>query len=182
MDRQHKTPPVGDTLSLGFADFSVFVNSDGAVVASGFGSLAEIAAGRPYSPGLLPHIVRDALESWKDGDFEPLMDIPVVMTATPKITRLRSELRKVPAGQVVTYSELAERAGLAGLPRLAGRACSENPCLLFVPCHRVVAATNIGPPVIPGSYAGTGAVKAQLLTHEGVAVKGDPPRDDASGF
>lgn len=182
MDREYKTPPVGATVDLGFAELSVFVDSEGAVIASGFASLDEIAAGRTYTPGDLPRTVTAALDAWTVGNHDPLMRVPVRLGGTPKMRQLRSALRKVRAGSVVTYSELAERAGLAGLSRLAGRACSENPCLLFVPCHRVVAATNVGPPVIPGSYAGTGEIKAQLLRHEGVAVRPTPERDGASGF
>ena len=183
MDNDNTRPPLGGVYDLGFATLSVFVDSGGSVISSGFKSLDEIAAGRPYTRGDLPEHVAQALDAWREGDFEPLMEVPVRITGTPRLMQMRSALRSVPAGEVITYTELAERAGLSGLSRLAGRACSENPCLLFVPCHRVVAASNVGPPVIAGSYAGTGEVKQFLLEHEGVAVRSGPaPRDDAAGF
>lgn len=182
MDSQHTGTPLGATFSLGFAELSVFVDDAGTVIASGFDSLDAIAAGRPYRRGDLPSNVTEALEAWTNGDFGRLMDVPVWITGTPKLVQLREQLRKVPAGSVVTYGELADRAGLRHLPRLAGRACSENPCLLFVPCHRVVAASHVGPPVVPGSYAATEGMKAQLLTHEGVSVREAKPRDESSGF
>ncbi|WP_182353806.1 methylated-DNA--[protein]-cysteine S-methyltransferase [Flaviflexus huanghaiensis] len=182
MDSHKPSPPVAGIYDLGFATLSVFVDSEGAVVASGFSGLDELAAGRPYIEGTLPEHVTDALDAWKAGHFAPLMDVPVRITGTPRIIQMRSALRSVPAGEVITYTELASRAGLPGLSRLAGRACSENPCLVFVPCHRVVAAANVGPPVIAGSYAGTGAVKKLLLEHEGVSVRDPASRDDASGF
>ena len=170
MDSQHETTPVGGTFSLGFADLAVMARADGTVVASGFFPLEVLADGLSYRSGELPDVVTDALAAWLDRDYEPLMRVPVERSGTPRIAQMRETLRGIPAGQVVTYSQLAEQAGLPGLSRLAGRACSGNPCLLFVPCHRVVAASHIGPPVIAGSYAGTGAVKAHLLAHEGVAV------------
>lgn len=182
MDSQHSDTPLGGTYDLGFASLSVFVDAEGTVIASDFRTPDETAAGRPYGAGDLPSSVTDALDAWMEGDFEPLMAVPVRLTGTQKLTQLRRALRTVPAGEVVTYTDLAEMAGLPGLSRLAGRACSENPCLLFVPCHRVVAASNIGPPVIAGFYAGTEDVKKQLLRHEGVPVRDRAPRDDASGF
>lgn len=180
MDSQHPSTPVGGSYDLGFARLTVFCDGD-TVIASGFQSLDEIAAGRPYTQGDLPETVTQALAAWQDGQWEPLMTVPVRYAGTPKLAQLRRAMRTVPAGRVVTYSDLAASAGLPGLSRLAGRACSENPCLLFVPCHRIVAAGNVGPPVIAGSYAGSETVKALLLEHEGVAVR-TRQRDEASGF
>lgn len=47
-------------------------------------------------------------------------------------------LREVPAGQLVSYAELAELAGRPSAVRAAASACSRNAVALFVPCHRVV--------------------------------------------
>jgi methylated-DNA-[protein]-cysteine S-methyltransferase len=53
-------------------------------------------------------------------------------------------LRAVPRGDVVTYGELAALAGRPGAARAAGTFCARNRLAPFVPCHRVVAADNIG--------------------------------------
>jgi methylated-DNA-[protein]-cysteine S-methyltransferase len=64
----------------------------------------------------------------------------------------------------VTYGELATLAGAPGAARAAGSFCARNRLGLFVPCHRVVAAQNLG------SYGSAGvAYKRRLLALEGYA-------------
>lgn len=48
-------------------------------------------------------------------------------------------------GQVITYAELAKRAGRPRAIRAAGQACARNDVPLFIPCHRVLGAGgNLG--------------------------------------
>ena len=73
-------------------------------------------------------------------------------------------LRDVPYGEVVTYAELARKAGHANAQRAAGTFCAQNRFPLVLPCHRVVAANGIG------SYGSLGvAYKRRLLELEGCA-------------
>jgi methylated-DNA-[protein]-cysteine S-methyltransferase len=73
-------------------------------------------------------------------------------------------LRGVPRGEVVTYGELAALAGAPGAARAAGSFCARNRLGLFVPCHRVVAASGLG------SYGSFGVeYKRRLLALEGYA-------------
>ena len=74
-------------------------------------------------------------------------------------------LRGVAYGETVTYGELAAVAGYAGAQRAAGSFCAANRFPLVVPCHRVVAASGIGP------YGSLGTeYKRRLLALEGVAL------------
>ena len=50
-------------------------------------------------------------------------------------------LVKVPAGERVSYSGLAQRARLKG-PRAIGSAVAANPVALLIPCHRVIQASG----------------------------------------
>jgi methylated-DNA-[protein]-cysteine S-methyltransferase len=68
-------------------------------------------------------------------------------------------------GEVVTYGELARRAGKPGAARAIGQAMGRNTLPIFVPCHRVVAADS----GLGGFGAGL-AWKAGLLRHEGWSV------------
>jgi len=78
---------------------------------------------------------------------------------------LARALRCVPRGEVVTYGELAALAGRPGAARAAGTFCTCNRLSIFVPCHRVVAASGIG------SYGDLGvAYKRRLLELENVAL------------
>jgi methylated-DNA-[protein]-cysteine S-methyltransferase len=74
-------------------------------------------------------------------------------------------LRRVPAGETVTYGELAALAGHPNAYRAAGTFCAHNRFGIVVPCHRVVAADG------PGSYGSLGIrYKRRLLELEGVSV------------
>lgn len=72
-------------------------------------------------------------------------------------------MRRVPYGEVVSYSDLARLAGHPRAQRAAGTVCAGNRFPLVVPCHRVVSAGGVG------SYPGLGVdYKRRLLALEGV--------------
>jgi methylated-DNA-[protein]-cysteine S-methyltransferase len=74
-------------------------------------------------------------------------------------------LRRVPHGEVVSYSDLARLAGYPRAQRAAGSFCAHNRFGIVVPCHRVVGAEGIG------SYGTLGvAYKRRLLALEGVTL------------
>lgn len=74
-------------------------------------------------------------------------------------------LRRVPYGEVVSYSELARLAGYPRAQRAAGTFCAHNRFPLVVPCHRVVSSNGLG------SYGSLGLdYKRRLLALEGVTL------------
>lgn len=84
---------------------------------------------------------------------------------TPFQLAVLQVLRRVPYGEVVSYSDLARRAGYPRAQRAAGTFCARNRFGIVVPCHRVVAADGLG------SYGSLGLeYKKRLLALEGVAV------------
>ena len=54
------------------------------------------------------------------------------------------ELASVPCGQTLTYGELAARIGKPNAARAVGQAVGANPCLIVIPCHRVLASNGLG--------------------------------------
>lgn len=58
---------------------------------------------------------------------------------TPFQKKVYLELLKVPAGETITYGELARRIGCRSA-QAVGQALKRNPFAPDVPCHRVVAA------------------------------------------
>ena len=58
---------------------------------------------------------------------------------TPFQRRVYLELLNVPAGETISYGELAERIGCCSA-QAVGQALKRNPFAPFVPCHRVVPA------------------------------------------
>ncbi len=73
------------------------------------------------------------------------------------------EITKIPVGKTITYKQLAKKIGFPNAYRAVGNACSKNPFLLVIPCHRVV--TNNGK---VGGYKGSkkNFEKIKILSHE----------------
>jgi methylated-DNA-[protein]-cysteine S-methyltransferase len=89
---------------------------------------------------------------------------------TPFRARVLHECAKIQFGQVLTYGELADKAGNPKAPRAAGGAMANNPIALIIPCHRVVGSDK----GLHGfSSPGGLKTKAILLSHEGVAVENE---------
>lgn len=80
--------------------------------------------------------------------------------------RVLSTVRKIPAGRVATYGDVARRAGRPGAARAVGQVMKDcgRP---DVPCHRIVAAGGK-----LGGYGGQEATKRRLLLAEGVTFSG----------
>ena len=75
------------------------------------------------------------------------------------------ELRRIPWGEVISYSELARRVGRPRAARAVGNAVGRNPLPIVIPCHRVIKAD--------GSIGGFGCgveIKRALLGIEGIAA------------
>jgi len=77
--------------------------------------------------------------------------------------RVWAETVNIPYGEIISYGELASRAGSPGAARAVGSAMARNPLQILVPCHRVVAADGR-----ISDYGGGLDIKRWLLQHEGV--------------
>jgi len=66
------------------------------------------------------------------------LDLPLDVRGTAFQQRVWQALREIPAGQTVSYAELAERVGLKDGARAVAGACAANPVAVAIPCHRVV--------------------------------------------
>ncbi len=89
--------------------------------------------------------------------------VPVRLTGTAFQCAVWRALRDIPAGQVLTYGELAQRLHTSA--RAVGGACRRNPLPLIVPCHRVVAKTGLGG-FMGVAAGGPVSIKQWLLGHE----------------
>ena len=104
-----------------------------------------------------------SIHSYFSGERVSFADVPLDNDwATPFQAALAETLRNVPWGEVISYGELSALAGRQRAARAAGTFCAENRFSLFVPCHRVVAASGIG------GYGSLGVeYKRRLLRLEG---------------
>lgn len=66
------------------------------------------------------------------------LDLPLDIRGTAFQQRVWDALRKVPAGETVSYAEIAARIGRPRAVRAVAQACAANTLAVAIPCHRVV--------------------------------------------
>jgi methylated-DNA-[protein]-cysteine S-methyltransferase len=110
--------------------------------------------------------VRRQLDEYFEGRRRHF-DVAVDWTLSHGFRRqaLQALADEVGFGEVVTYKELAAKAGHPNAVRAAGSACATNPIPIVVPCHRVIR-TGGG----LGGYGGGLEAKHLLLTLEGALL------------
>jgi methylated-DNA-[protein]-cysteine S-methyltransferase len=67
-------------------------------------------------------------------------DLPLELDGTPFQRAVWAQLRAIPYGSTVSYSELAMAIGRPDRVRAVGGAVGRTPVPIIVPCHRVVGA------------------------------------------
>jgi len=165
------------TLDTPFGELNAIVApEDGAVHAAGFRPMREVIAHLPtgmidrdLEPAPLPDIA-DSVEAWLAGDGDAITRVPVALHGSPFFSDVWETLRGVPAGEVVSYQELAAMAGRPRAMRAVGTACARNTVGLFVPCHRVIASGGR----LGGYGFGGPGIKAEMLEHEGLRMTASP--------
>lgn len=66
------------------------------------------------------------------------LDLPLDIRGTAFQQRVWQALREIPAGQTVSYTELAQRIGSPSAVRAVAGACAANALAVVIPCHRVL--------------------------------------------
>lgn len=70
------------------------------------------------------------------------LDLPLDLQATAFQMRVWEALRKIPYGETVSYSDVAEKLGNKNAVRAVATACASNRVALVIPCHRVVGKSG----------------------------------------
>jgi methylated-DNA-[protein]-cysteine S-methyltransferase len=108
-----------------------------------------------------PSGLASAIAAYFDGDIHAIDSLAVATEGTAFQKSVWQALRFIPAGQTISYGELAMRLGKPAAVRAVGLANGANPIGVVVPCHRVIGAN--------GSLTGYGGGlerKRWLLNHE----------------
>jgi AraC family transcriptional regulator of adaptative response/methylated-DNA-[protein]-cysteine methyltransferase len=66
------------------------------------------------------------------------LDLPLDVRGTAFQQRVWQALQKIPTGQTVSYTEIAQRIGAPNAVRAVAGACAANHLAVAIPCHRVV--------------------------------------------
>jgi O-6-methylguanine DNA methyltransferase len=125
-------------------------------------------ADQPVSPefkewlGTTAAAIESALAG-KDPKVLPPLDLSA---GTPFQRSVWNALRKIPAGQTRSYSDIALAIGSERAARAVGGVCGENPIPLLIPCHRVLRKGGK-----LGGFSGGLEWKRRLLGVEGIHTK-----------
>ena len=156
LNYQELKTPIGKLTILTEAD---------TLVACGFLSVYKLIQGsldaeikRSVKPNHITGLIRDYFE----GDLSAINGIKVKQPGGEFSQTAWRTMRKVRVGNVISYAELANKAGSPKAVRAAGSACAKNRVAIVVPCHRIVK-TGGG----LGNYAYGLKAKEWLLSHEG---------------
>lgn len=109
--------------------------------------------------------VPSRLRAYFRGDLEALDAVEIDLAGTPFQERVWAELRRIRPGTTRAYADVAAAIGEPKALRAVGMAASQNPAVIVVPCHRVLARD--------GSLHGfSGGIerKRWLLVHEGALL------------
>ena len=139
------------------------------LIAAGFTSYDELSQGLSQQDLLLNSkkvnsipIISDLIDDYFDGDLRAIDGITVDQPGAKFSQSAWKAMRKVSAGKVISYADLASRAGSGDAVRAAGSACARNLIAIVVPCHRIVKTGGA-----LGNYAYGLKYKEWLLRHEG---------------
>jgi methylated-DNA-[protein]-cysteine S-methyltransferase len=119
-----------------------------------------------------PPAIQDAIERMVAslrGEADDLVDVPLDLAKLPPFRRKVFEVvRTIPAGETLSYGEVALAVGSPGAARAVGQALGRNPFPIVIPCHRVLAAGGrIGGFTAQGGVS----VKEKMLAAEGVTPR-----------
>jgi AraC family transcriptional regulator of adaptative response/methylated-DNA-[protein]-cysteine methyltransferase len=95
------------------------------------------------------------------------LDLPLDATGSAFQRKVWSALQGIPAGQTVSYSDIAQMIGSPSSVRAVAGACAANPLAVVVPCHRVIRRDG----GLSGYRWGL-ARKQALLAREGLQAVG----------
>lgn len=110
--------------------------------------------------------LRRAFDAYFSGQVRAFETVAWEGAGTAFQRKVWETLCTIPAGETLSYGQLAERIGRPTAVRAVGLANGSNPVALIVPCHRVIGSN--------GSLTGYGGGlprKRWLLEHEGAAFR-----------
>lgn len=139
------------------------------VLASGFGEIENLINRleendrlREISKVSKISMISDLVSDYFDGELTAFDSISVRQAGATFSQAAWKAMRKIKAGKVITYADLAKRAGSPEAVRAAGTACAKNLIAPIIPCHRIVKTGGA-----LGNYGYGLDSKEWLLRHEG---------------
>ncbi len=110
------------------------------------------------------------IEAHLKGYVDDFLDVSLQFEKRTEFQKkVYSVVRHIPSGKVLTYKEVASKAGSPLACRAIGQIMSRNPFALIIPCHRVIGTGQLG-----GFSGGKGnSTKIHMLKIEGYTCQFD---------
>ena len=124
----------------------------------------EIETVRPDHPEVAAPV--RAVRAYYAGDLVAIDAVPVRQSGSEWRRSGWDRLRRIPAGEPLSYAGFATALGRPSAVRAAASICASNAPALFVPCHRVLRGDGS-----LGGFAWGVDVKRSLLDREAAAVR-----------
>jgi len=102
-------------------------------------------------------------EAYFNGRPVSFLNLPFDLRGTDFQKAVWQSVAKIPYGSVLSYKDVAAKAGYPNAYRAAGSAVGKNRLLIVVPCHRVIKSDGS-----LGGFGGRPEVKRFLLKLEGL--------------
>lgn len=142
---------------------------DSTLIAAGFASfpqlkekLARADCDRKLVRSRQSRWIESLIEKYFDGEIGAFVGLNVRQPGGAFSQRSWRAMAKIPSGKVISYADLAAKAGSPAAVRAAGTACARNAIAPFIPCHRIVRSDGA-----LGNYGYGVRKKIWLLRHEG---------------
>lgn len=129
--------------------------------------VARVVGPRIVSSRTETAAVTEELEAYFEGDratFDVPVDMSLIRSSFQRAV-LYELVRSVGRGEILTYGQLAARAGSPKAVRATGTALGRNPVPIIVPCHRILPGSGG-----VGNYGGGADRKRWLLALEGAPL------------
>jgi methylated-DNA-[protein]-cysteine S-methyltransferase len=121
---------------------------------------------RPTDPELGEYVghkafedVEEQLQEYLEG-YRKQFNLLTIQHGSPFQQQVWRALTKIPYGETVTYTQLAEMIGSKNAVRAVATAVAQNPLTIVVPCHRVLSVNG------EEKYSSSALHKKQLLEIE----------------
>lgn len=114
-------------------------------------------------PGKVANLIQDIQKHFQGKPLHFPFDYLESSRMSPFFRKVYESAHRIPSGTVVTYQDLAKKAGSPKASRAVGQAMARNPLPLLIPCHRVVGHNK---KLVGFSAYGGVSTKEQLLALE----------------
>jgi methylated-DNA-[protein]-cysteine S-methyltransferase len=102
------------------------IANDQILIGANLSTISAFKAGKDVKIVKSIPVISDLIEDYFDGDISAINGIEVSQPGAPFSQAAWKAMRRISGGKVMSYSDIADRAGSPAAVRAAGSACANN--------------------------------------------------------